>query len=65
MQYRVAAWRLRLSGSAARPMAQIIVEPDSAVLLVEGEPLATFGSITELMDAFGLRAEDLVPADAT
>ncbi|GAC1539925.1 MAG: hypothetical protein NVS3B10_30240 [Polyangiales bacterium] len=64
MRYRVAAWRLRLSGSV-RSTAQIHVEEGSAVLLVEGEALATFGSIGDLMDAFALKGEDLIPDEET
>lgn len=60
MRYRVEASRIRLTGSVLGRV-HVDVLDGVAILVVEGEPLATFPTLEELMSAFGLDRSDLEP----
>jgi hypothetical protein len=61
VQYRIDPSRLRLSGSVLRDVRVEVVEDGVVVLLAEGEPLATWRSMTEMMTALSLTSDDLEP----
>ncbi len=53
--------RLRLSGSVLRDTTVEVYEDGRVALIVDGEPLATFRSVSDMLAGLGLAEDDLSP----